>query len=242
VRRKRSPSGVGRYFSDDWAAETLPVNVFLVEHPQGLCLFDTGQSARATSPTYFPAWYPFFRLSRFELTASDEVVPQLARLGHEPDDVRWVVLSHLHTDHVGGVGAFGSSEVLVGRREWDDAKGWGGRLRGYLPQYWPQDVAVGLVDFDGPGLGPFPGSRDIAGDGSLVLVPTPGHTRGHMSLLVRGDEQAFLFGGDAAENAADLERAAPALADFCRRNGVLFLATHDERAAELVGAPKESSS
>jgi hypothetical protein len=57
-----------------------------------------------------------------------------------------------------------------------------------------------------------------------------------MSLLVRGDEQAFLLGGDAAENADDLGRVSPALADYCRRNGVLFLATHDDRAAEFVGA------
>ena len=234
VRRKRADRGVRRYLADDWSDETLPVNVFLVEHPDGVCLFDTGQTARATAPGYFPFWYPFFRLARFELTYEDEVAQQLGRLGHEVSDVRWIVLSHLHTDHVGGLSPFAGAEVLVSRTEWNDARGLGGRLRGYLPQYWPSSARVRLVDFGEPPVGPFAGTHDVAGDGSLVLVPTPGHTRGHVSLLVRDRSRSFLLGGDAAETADDLGRAAPVLADYCKRSDIVFLATHDARASELV--------
>jgi glyoxylase-like metal-dependent hydrolase (beta-lactamase superfamily II) len=241
VRPKRGDRGVRRYISDDWAEEALPVNVFLVEHSQGLCLFDTGQTARAAEPGYFPRLYPFFRLSRFELTPEDEVAAQLPRLGYRVEDVRWIVLSHLHTDHVGGLRAFRDAEVLVSRREWDDAQGLGGRLRGYLPQYWPAGIDARLVDFTGPAVGPFPASHDIVGDNSLMLVPSPGHTRGHMSLLVREGSQFFLFGGDAAMAARDLARSAPMLADFCERSGAVFLATHDARAPELVAGRGEQS-
>jgi glyoxylase-like metal-dependent hydrolase (beta-lactamase superfamily II) len=240
VRRKRAPRGVRRYFADDWSKETLPVNVFLIEHPDGLCLFDTGQTALASAPGYFPSWYPFFRLARFELGPGDEAATQLAQIGHDTANVRWVVLSHLHTDHVGGLTPFSDSELLVLRAEWEDAQGLRGRLRGYLPQYWPSGLRVRLVDFEGPPIGPFAGSHDISGDGSLVLVPTPGHTRGHMSVLVRRNGQAFLLGGDAAEDPNDLGRVAPTLADYCRRNGVLFLAAHDDGAAKLAGPHDDS--
>ncbi|MDX6407721.1 MAG: N-acyl homoserine lactone hydrolase [Gaiellaceae bacterium] len=237
VRRKRAPSGVRRYFSQDWGDETLPVNVFLVEHPQGLCLFDTGQTARAARPGYFPSWYPFFRLSRFELTAEEEIDSQLVAAGYAVGDVRWVVLSHLHTDHVGGVDAFSSAEVLVSQTEWKRAQGLEGRLRGYLPQYWPQEVAPDSVAFAGPAVGPFPHSHDIVGDGSLVLVPTPGHTAGHMSLLVSDGSRSYLLGGDVAMSGEDLAGTAPQIAEFCAQEGIAFLASHDDGASELL-APK----
>ena len=236
VRKTRRHRGIRRYLVDDWAAEALPVHVFLVEQETGLLLFDTGQTARAAEPGYFPAWYPFFRLSRFELTPADEVVPQLAELGHEPADVRWVVLSHMHTDHVGVIEPFAGADVLVSRREWDDAQGWGGRLRGSLPQYWPRGLDVQVVDFDGPPVGPFHGTHDVAGDGSLILVPTPGHTRGHMALLVRDAGRTFLLGGDASMTAAELRETNPALAEFCEREGVVLLATHDPSVPELLAA------
>jgi glyoxylase-like metal-dependent hydrolase (beta-lactamase superfamily II) len=233
VRLKRRSRGARRYIGDDWSAKTLPVNSFLLEHAQGLCLFDAGQTALAATPGYFPAWYPFFRLSRFELSAGDEVSAQLTQLGYDIADVRWVVLSHLHTDHVGGLEAFRGAEVLVSRREWEDAQALRGRLRGYLPQYWPDGLTVRPVDFNGPPIGPFPSSHDVAGDGVLVLVPTPGHTRGHMALLARDDQGRFLCGGDIAHTAAELAEAAPAIDSFCRREAVVPLLAHDASAARF---------
>jgi N-acyl homoserine lactone hydrolase len=234
VRRNRNARGVGRYLSDDWSDETLPVNVFLVEHAQGLCLFDTGQTARAADSSYFSKWYPFFRLARFELTADEEAAAQLRRLGHDPATVRWIVLSHLHTDHVGGLDSFPQAEVFVARSEWESARGLAGRLRGYLPQYWPRSAKVRLVDFTGPPIGPFPASHDLVGDGELLLVPAEGHTRGHMAMLVRNGLRSFLLAGDAAMSAAEAARSAPALARFCQDTGAVFLASHDADAAGLI--------
>jgi glyoxylase-like metal-dependent hydrolase (beta-lactamase superfamily II) len=206
----------------------LPVNVFVVEHPQGLCLFDAGERAEAARPGYFPWWHPFFKLARFELGQEDEAAPQLRALGYDPADVRWVVLSHLHTDHVGGLEAFRSAEVLVSRPEWEHARGPAGSLRGYLPQRWPKGLDPHLVDVDGDTVGPFAGSYDIAGDGRLLLVPLPGHTAGHVGLLVSEHRPTHLLIGDAADDAEELADLQPEVAQFCRDEGVAVLASHGE--------------
>jgi glyoxylase-like metal-dependent hydrolase (beta-lactamase superfamily II) len=190
VRGKRR-SGPLRYLPGGWSDETLPVHAFAVAHPEGVCLFDTGQSARASRAGYHPSWHPYLRLARFELEPEDEVAAQL-----DPHAVRWVVLSHLHTDHVGGLSAFAHAEVLVTRTEWERASGVSGRLRGYLPQHWPSGLVPRLVDFSGSPAGPFLASYDIAGDRRLLMVPLAGHTPGHAGLLVDGET---LLAGDASE-------------------------------------------
>lgn len=234
VRAKSGSRGVRRYLADDWRDEALPVNVFLIERAEGLCLFDTGQTARAAAPGWFPRWHPFFRLARFELTPADEVEQQLRALGVEPTAVGTVVLSHLHTDHIGGLDAFTHAEVLVTRSEWEHAQGLRGRLRGYLPQYWPSGLVPTLIDFDRGGVGPFTSSYDVSGDGRLLLIPLPGHSPGHCALLARGDRRSWLLVGDAAHTAAEFALAEPAVAAWCAAEDVAVLAAHDPRAAQLL--------
>lgn len=191
VRGKRRSGGPLRYLPGGWSEHTLPVRAYAVEHSDGVCLFDTGQTVRATRPGYHQRWHPYLRLARFELSGDEEAGAQL-----DPSTVRWVVLSHLHTDHVGGIAAFGHADVLVSRVEWERAAGLRGRLHGYVPQHWPLGLEPVLVDFDGPPAGPFPASHDVAGDGALLIVPLPGHTPGHAGLLVGG---RVLCAGDAQE-------------------------------------------
>ena len=225
VRPKRASRGVRRYLGGGWSDETLPVNVFLVHHPDGLCLFDTGQTAEAAQPGYFPRWHPFLRLARFELGPEDEIGSQLARSGVDPASVRWVVLSHLHTDHVGGVGAFAGADVFVSRAEWERATGISGRLLGYVrPERLPATPV--LADLAGPPVGPFAGSFDVAGDGRLLVVPAPGHTPGHVALIVRSDGGGgFFLGGDVAHCPDGLPGP---IAEFCLREGLTVLLAHDD--------------
>lgn len=225
--RQKAGGRVEKYVGDRWRDETLPVHAFLVEHPAGPVLFDAGQTARAAEPGWFPRWHPFFRLSRFELGPEDEVGPQLRRLGVDPAGVSLVVLSHLHTDHVGCLDLFTGAEVVVTRTEWKQATGLEGRIRGYLPEHWPRGLEPTVVDLDGPALGPFPASLDLRGDGTLLLVPTPGHTAGHAALLVRDDDGATLLAGDMVHGPQELAEAAPAVAAWCTRENVAVLTAHD---------------
>ena len=230
VRSKAGARGVRRYLLDSWREPALPVNAFLIEHAGGLCLFDTGQTARAAAPGWFPRWHPFFRLSRFELTPADEVTPALRALGFEASAVDTVVLSHLHTDHVGGLDAVTQARVIVNRPEWNRAIGTRGRIRGYLPEKWPAPLAPTLIDIEGPPVGPFPASFDLGGDGRMLIVPTPGHTPGHVCLLVRDDARSWLLAGDLAHTADQLAEAAPQIARWCRAEGVEVLTAHDPSA------------
>lgn len=237
VRQRRRTRGFRGYFGGEWADDTLPINVFVIEHPAGLCLVDSGQSASASQPGYFPVWPPYFRLARFELTAADEAANQLVSAGFALPEVRWVVLTHLHTDHAGGLGAFRDAEIVVGKLEWDRAQGLAGRLRGYLPQRWPPGLVPRVVTFEGPAVGPFPNSYDVAGDGSLIFVPLPGHTSGHAALLVQVEGRyRYLCAGDAAHRADELLRVRPVIADWCRQEQIVVLTTHDEAAKEFAGS------
>jgi glyoxylase-like metal-dependent hydrolase (beta-lactamase superfamily II) len=95
-----------------------------------------------------------------------------------------------------------------------------------------------LVDFDGPAVGPFDASYDIAGDGTLFLVPLAGHTMSHAAVLARTPERTLLFAGDAAHTAAELATTAPDLHDYCVREGVVVLAAHDDDAPALAEAAR----
>jgi len=227
VRQKRGKRGIRRYLQDAWRTESVPVHVVLVEHPQGLCLFDTGQTSAAAGPGYFPWWHPFFRLARFELGPDDEAAAQLGRRGITADRVRWVVLSHLHTDHVGGLDAFRHASVFVSTVEWDRARGLAGSMRGYLPKRWPPSIAPPLVDYGAGPFGPFRDAFDLLGDGSLVLVPLPGHTAGHMGMVVTIPGGRWLLAGDAAFSRAAFTTAAPEIAAWSADEGVTVVLTHD---------------
>jgi N-acyl homoserine lactone hydrolase len=169
----------------------LPINVYVIEHRDGLVLFDTGQDrASVTDPSYFPggvARVVYDRLARFQIGADQTLTARLAALGHDVADVHTAVLSHLHQDHIGGLPELSGAEILVSRTEWRTLDDRAPELRGLMRSHidlpglrWRRiDPQPGL------GVGPFPAGHDLFGDGSLVVLPTPGHTPGSISLLVR---------------------------------------------------------
>jgi len=191
-----------------------PINAYVIEHDRGLVMFDTGQDrASVTDESYFPSGFTglmYDRLARFHVGEEDTLTAQLATLGYTPSDVDTAILSHLHEDHIGGLRELNRAELLVAAAEWKQLAGFSPELRGFLGEHitlpglmWRQITMEATAD---PVLAAFAGSLDVMGDGSLVLLPTPGHTAGSMSLLVRRrDKPPLLLVSDLTYAAELLE-------------------------------------
>jgi glyoxylase-like metal-dependent hydrolase (beta-lactamase superfamily II) len=235
-----------------------PINVYVIKHARGLILFDTGQDrASVTDDAYFPrgvTGYLYDRLARFDIGEHDTLTAQLAALGYAPADVDTAIVSHLHQDHIGGLAELTGSGLLVSAAEWAELARPAPELRGFLSSRiqlpgltWRQ---VSMEPTDDPALAPFTESLDVMGDGSLVLLPTPGHTAGSMSLLIRraarpplllaGD---FTYGADILRHGrlpgvgnrrrlAESSRQVLALAE--QQPGLVMLPAHDPAAAQRL--------
>ncbi|MFC6835691.1 N-acyl homoserine lactonase family protein [Halomarina ordinaria] len=179
----------------DW----LPVTCFLVEHPETTVMIDAGETARTAEPGYFDCdlgtRLVYDRLLRFDVHSDDESGPQLDRLGVDPANVDIVAMTHLHGDHTGGLHHFPNARFLASRTELERP------TVGALRCRWPDFFTPSPVDYDDGPFGAFPKSRALTEDKAVRLVPTPGHTYGHQSVLIRGAEDGaerwVLVGGDA---------------------------------------------
>lgn len=253
--RQREGSGPGplrpvNTLLDRRWTDPLPIYVWVIEHPEGLIVVDTGETARVAEPGYLPRWHPYFRLGVREwVEEGEEAGPALRRLGLDPADVRWVVMTHLHTDHAGGLAHFPESEILVSSDELKAASGAMGKLRGFLPHRWPEWFRPRQVDFPDRAFGPFPRSVSLTEAGDVHLVPTPGHTPGHLSVVLEEDEVAIFFAGDASYTeelmlrgavdgvAPDASAAALSLErvrDLARTRPTVYLPTHDPASGERL--------
>jgi N-acyl homoserine lactone hydrolase len=178
--------------------EPLPIYVWAIEHPEGLIVVDTGAPAEINQPGYRPDGSRKNPLARFWIDPEEEIGPLLRGVGLSTNDVRWVVLTHLHMDHDGGLAHFPKAELLVSRPEFQRATGAFGKLFGYLPQHWPTWFAPHFVDFASQPLGPFPASYALTRAKDVWLVPTTGHSAGHLSVILKEGDRSIFLAGDTS--------------------------------------------
>jgi N-acyl homoserine lactone hydrolase len=223
--------------------EPLPVYAWAIEHPEGVIVIDTGQSADFTNFDYFPKWqHPYYRSQyRFYVEPQDEIGPQLQAIGISPDDVRWLVMTHAHFDHTGGLHHFPNAEVIFSRKEYRDVLRYGW-AHFTFPSRWPSWLRVRQIDYVPDQIGTFRRSYTLTQAGDVRIVPTPGHTLGHQSVVLEHEGYTFFFGGDTAFDQPSLLRRildAPAfdagwvsdtrrrILDLAEMTRLVYLTTHD---------------
>lgn len=236
----------------------LPLQAFLIEHRDGWVLFDTGiDPAILSDPGYIRQAVGRILLPwifRIHLTDADRIDHVLAAAGVDASDIRLAVISHLHFDHVGGIAQIPQADLIVSEREWSilsephPEREWILREHLEIPSAKWRQTAFSPTDdslFEG-----FAGIHDVAGDGSMVLLPTPGHTKGSLSMLIRREGwDPILLVGDLTYEAGLIEQdVLPGVGDRKallssyakvralqeRLPRLTIVASHDSAAAEAV--------
>ena len=206
---------------------TIPVPFFLIDHPKGLALFDTGMK--------LDNWPPHYRPDGDQ--RPDQMIDlQLARIGYKPDDIKYVIMSHLHLDHAGGMPFFPKSTFIVRKSELRAA-------------WWPEAFQVHYIFDDYKDTRGFnyielddTEAFDVFQDGSVICIDTKGHSQGHQSLVVNLPKSGkFVLTADAAAMAEILDEGVlPAVAwnaeealrslrkvQHMKREGATVLMAHD---------------
>lgn len=198
----------------------FPTTVVLLEHAnEGPILFDTGLTPRIPHLLRKFPDHLFAHLLPMQIDYETTAAHQLRSRGLRPEEIRHVVISHFHSDHVAGVLDFPRARLTYSTEEFRHLSGLSrmGRLRhSFIPELLPQDLIHRRFepgrDTPLPALGPGFSGRDLFQDGSLYLVSLPGHSLGHQGLFVpdyRG--RSWFFVGDAAHLSSSIrDGTAPA--------------------------------
>jgi glyoxylase-like metal-dependent hydrolase (beta-lactamase superfamily II) len=178
---------LGNLLAGERGRVEIPVPCYLIDHPAGKVLFDTGLHVQTqTDPVgRLGAVAAFYTVT---FGPGEELTARLAAMGIAPADIRFLVNSHLHFDHAGGNAQIPDATLVVQRREWEAA-------------HDDQQIAANVFDprdYDvGHEMIAVDGEHDLFGDGTVVCVPTYGHTPGHQALQVRLEGATVLLAADA---------------------------------------------
>jgi N-acyl homoserine lactone hydrolase len=192
-----APTEVNARFSDTYAYPGMKVqfvySCYLIKHGDDYMMWDTGQatSAGAVAPKV-------------------PLVDLLAQMKVTPDQVKYVGISHFHGDHIGQANALPKSTLLIGTGDWD-------ALTSAKP---PTGVNPQLVSHwisGGGTVEPVPQDKDVFGDGTVIMLSTPGHTPGHHSLLVKLAQMgSVVLSGDFAHFSENYEGGGVPIFNFNR--------------------------
>jgi glyoxylase-like metal-dependent hydrolase (beta-lactamase superfamily II) len=161
---------------------TIPVSMWVIDHPKGLVVFDTGNNVAISDGGCKQYWVPANCDGLKPSQKREDVIDrQLTKAGFSADKVKIVVTSHSHLDHIGNIKMFPKAVHVLQKKELYQA-------------WWPEKFQRGggvfvMGDFDGPARDfnylELDGDYDLFGDGSVMVISTPGHTLGHQSMRIK---------------------------------------------------------
>jgi len=227
--------------------EFMPIWVWVIEHPEGVIVIDTGENAKVMNPDYFdPAGKLVAKYSqrnlKFNVSKENEIGVQLRQLGIKDDSVKNVILTHLHLDHTDGIKDFPNVEIIVNEDEYK-------RPSGHFPELVPDWFSPKTVNYKNDFIEVFNNAYPITKAEDVLLVPTNGHTEHHASVLYKTDDFDILFAGDVCYNQRQLmEEDLPGInanysksrktyeniKTYAERKNLIFLPTHDVDAAHRL--------
>lgn len=217
----------------------VPVSSYLIEHPKGLILIDTGWNEEIRENQKKHLGSLAYSMYRGNLPASESIAERLKALGIKSNEIDVVLLTHLHSDHVSGLKHVKDAKrILASEIEWKAAH----KQMGYIKSMW-EGASVDTFSLKEIPFGPFKQGLDLYGDGSLFLVHTPGHSDGMFSVLVKMKKGWLLLASDVGYGAKSwTEMVLPGVTtnrtyarkslkwvqDFSKRNDCIeVIANHD---------------
>lgn len=235
-------------FGKKWA-EWVPIYAWVIDHEEGVIVVDTGETYKTSIKGYLPAWHPYYALAvEFDVKPEDEIGPQLQRMGIDPTtDVSKVIMTHMHTDHAGGLHHFPNSEIIIDKNEYYSAKGIQGMMAGYLPHRWPKWLNPTLIDIPLNFYHTFNKSMPLTTDGKIMIVATPGHVANHLSVIVEDGGMYYFLAGDTSYTQENLIKEIPDgvgtneslttlknIMSFSKLNPTIYLPSHDPLVPERM--------
>lgn len=237
-------------FGREWVEPSVPIYAWVIEHAEGVIVVDTGETARTAEAGYFPRWHPYYKTAvHFQVLPEQEIGAQLKQMGVQPKDVKKVVLTHLHTDHAGGLHHFPESKIYVHMPEYQRTKGFRGKVDGYLPHRLPEWFSPLPIEFGDDGIGSFDKSWNVTKKGDVKVVPTHGHTPAHVSVVFKTADVHYFLAGDASYSEQNLlskvaDGVSPdphqaintmqSILDFGKQFPTVYLPTHDPNSGSRL--------
>lgn len=234
-------------FTKKWG-EWMPTYCWLIEHPDGLILVDTGETAAIYQKGYLPDGGLYHKAVETRIEPEEEIPHQLAKIGVAPKDIKTIIFTHLHGDHIGGLAHFEHCNIFVSKAEYDFATSKKGAGNGYFTKNWPTWFTPNLLTFTDGAENNFATSQKITADGKIVVIPTPGHSVGHLSVIVKTTPHTTILAGDMTYNSATLKQQIPdyllpnkegkqsvkLMLEYVENQPSIFLGSHDWAAPELL--------
>lgn len=235
--------GTWRTLQSFWTkefADWLPIWAWVIEHPEGIFLIDTGETTDVNDinhfkPIGFLMNYYFTKQMKFDIKKTDEIDQQLLKIGLQTSSIDKILLTHLHIDHIDGLKHFSNTPVVVNDLEWTTKDG---SFPVLYPNILNQATKIALTEkFE-----EFEAAHYITKTKDLIMVQTPGHTSGHCSFILKTDQGMVFFAGDVVYTQGQLFgkvfsatvasykkslNTCHKIKAFARKHKIVFLPTHD---------------